>query len=166
MKRIVALAIVLLALGTSTLAAGDISVTIDTSKQGQIKTQAKEFRYSQSPRDMATGQASERRMARQPNEPIVVVKEVDKTSQFFVQAAAKGELLPAVLFEFTRRGSDGKTEVYQTVRLTNALISSVHMLNVNGGDRPMQEISFTFQKIEYEHKQGKTAATDSWMLRP
>jgi type VI secretion system Hcp family effector len=164
MKRIVALAIVLFALGSSTLAAGDISVTIDTSKQGQIKTQATEFRYSQSPRDMATGQASGRRMARQPNEPIVVVKEVDKTSPFFVQAAAKGELLPAVLFEFSRRGSDGKTEVYQTVRLTNALISSVHMLN--GGDRPMQEISFTFQKIEYEHKQGKAAAADSWMLRP
>jgi type VI secretion system secreted protein Hcp len=163
MKRLLALAMTVLAVGSSILAATDINVTIDTSKQGQIKTQAKEFRYSQSPRDIATGQTSGRRMTRQPNEPIVIVKDADKTSQFFAQAAAKGELLPAVLFEFTRRGGDGKTEVYQTVRLTNALISSVKTLN---GDRPMLEISFTFQKIEYQHKQGKNAATDSWVLRP
>ena len=84
---------------------------------------------------------------------------MDQTSPFFQSAAAKGELLPAVLFEFTRsRGT--QTEVYQTVRLTNALVSSVKM--VNGGDRPMEEISFTFQKIEYQNKDGAAAAGNSW----
>lgn len=176
MKNLVAMAIAVIALGSSTVAVGDVNVTIDSSKQGQIKTKAKEFRYSQSPRDLAmaqtagpataqaagpaTGRASSARAAsRRASDPIIIVRVVDQTSPFFQSAAAKGELLPAVLFEFTRsRGT--QTEVYQTVRLTNALVSSVKMLN--GGDRPMEEISFTFQKIEYQNKDGAAAAGNSW----
>ncbi len=31
-----------------------------------------------------------------------------------------------------------------------------------GEDRPMEEVSFTFQKIEYQNKDGAAAATDNW----
>jgi len=68
-------------------------------------------------------------------------------------------LLPAVLFEFTRTVGSG-TEVFQTVRLTNAMVSSVK--TVNGDGRPAEEISFTFQKIEYQNKDGAAAAPATW----
>jgi type VI secretion system Hcp family effector len=174
MRRSIAMTIAVFALCSSTLAAGDVNITIDSSKHGQIKTSAKEFRYSQSPRDLAGGQTASMAAAgqatgratsaaragvRRANDPIIIVRAIDETSKFFQTAAAEGELLPAVLFEFTRtRGS--QTEVFQTVRLTNAMVSSVKMLN--GGDRPTEEVSFTFQKIEYQNKDGQAAATDNW----
>ena len=180
MKRLVTMAIALLALCSSTLAAGDVNITI-SSNHREIKTSAKEFRYSKSPRDLA-GQATAmsapmaratgmvktmgvdlpsdaRAGMRKASDPITIVRAIDETSKFFQTAATQGELLPAVLFEFTRTRSS-QTEVYQTVRLTNAMVSSVKMLN--GGDRPMEEVSFTFQKIEYNHKDGAAAATDNW----
>jgi type VI secretion system Hcp family effector len=174
MRRSIAMAIAVFALCSSTLAAGDVNITID-SKQGQIRTSAKEFRYSQSPRDLAgqptsmaaAGQATSGRNAsaaragmRRASEPIVIVRYPDETSKFFVSAAANGELLPAVLFEFKRTSGSGQPEIFQTVRLTNAMVSSVK--TINGGDRPMEEVSFTFQKIEYNHKDGQAAAGDNW----
>jgi type VI secretion system Hcp family effector len=174
MRRSIAMAITVFALCSSTLAAGDVNITID-SKQGQIRTSAKEFRYSQSPRDLAgqstsmaaAGQATSGRNAsaaragmRRASEPIVIVRYVDETSKFFVGVAASGELLPAVLFEFKRTSGSGQPEIFQTVRLTNAIVSSVK--TINGGDRPMEEVSFTFQKIEYNHKDGSAAAGDNW----
>jgi type VI secretion system Hcp family effector len=174
MKRFIAMTITVFALCGSTLATGDVNITID-SKQGQIRTTAKEFRYSQSPRDLAgqstsmaaAGQATSARGAsaaragmRRASEPIVVVRYLDEASKFFVSAAANGELLPAVLFEFKRASGSGQPEVFQTVRLTNATVSSVK--TINGGDRPMEEVSFTFQKIEYNHRDGAAAARDNW----
>ena len=173
MKRLIAMTIAVFALCSSTLAAGDVNITID-SKQGQIKTTAKEFRYSKSPRDLAgestsmavAGQATSARGTsaaragmRRASDPIVIVRALDEVSKFFASAAASGELLPAVLFEFTR-ANGSSTEVYQTVKLTNAIVSSVKM--VNGGDRPMEEVSFTFQKIEYSNKDGAAAAPNTW----
>jgi len=63
------------------------------------------------------------------------------------------------VFEFKRTVGTG-TEVYQTVTLTNAIVSSVK--TINGGIQPMQEVSFTFQKIEYSNKDGAAAAPTSW----
>ena len=67
-----------------------------------------------------------------------------------------------MVFEF-KRTVGTSTEVYQTVTLTNAIVSSVREINGNGG-RPMQEVSFTFQKIEYSNKDGAAAAPTSWSL--
>jgi len=76
-----------------------------------------------------------------------------------VKAAASGETLTSVVFEFKRAIGTG-TEVFQTVRLTNAILSSVKTLN--GGIQPTEEVTFTFQEIEYENKDGAAAAPASW----
>ena len=175
MKRLTALSIAILMLSTAALAAGDVNITIDSSKQGQIKTTAKEFRYSQSPRDlanaqssaaMASGRTTGSRMpgaagpVRRVNDPVVITRYSDSASPLLVRAAAQGETLPAVLFEFVRMAGTGRPQVYQTVRLTNARVSSVR--TVNGADRPMEEVSFTFQKIEYENRDSIIAPATSW----
>jgi len=56
MKKLIGLAMTVLVAASSTFASGGISITI-SGNQGQIKTTAQEFRYSQSPRDLAGGQA-------------------------------------------------------------------------------------------------------------
>lgn len=174
MKRLIGLGMAVLVTCGSTLAAGGVFITI-SSNQGQTKTQAQEFRYNQSPRDLAGGSTTSmaaagpatsargasggRAAMRRMNEPVVIVRNLDEASPFFVKAAASGETLTSVVFEFTREVGTG-TEVYQTVRLTNAIVSSVK--TINGGIQPMEEVSFTFQKIEYENKDGAAAAPTTW----
>lgn len=175
MKKLFATAITVLILSASTLASGGvISITIQ-GNYGQTNSEATSFRYSQSPRDLAGGSAgtlttaasaagsrsaaSGRAAMRRSNDPVVVVKPMDETSSFFVKAAASGETFSSVRFEF-KRNVGSRTEVYQTVTLTNATISSVR--EINGDGRPMQEVSFTFQKIEYSNKDGAAAAPTTW----
>ena len=175
MKKLIATTIAVLAFTSSTFASGGIWITI-SGNQGQTSTQAESFTYSQSPRDLAGGSSSMaavnagtsargaagggRAAMRRVSDPVVIVRNEDEASPFFVKAAASGETLTSVVFEFKRTVGTA-TIVYQTVTLTNATISSVREINGNGG-RPMQEVSFTFQKIEYSNKDGAAAATTSW----
>jgi type VI secretion system Hcp family effector len=174
MKKLIATTIAVLALSSSTFA-GTLTLIVN-SNQGQTKATAEEFRYSQSPRDLVGGSSNmaavnagtsargaggaSRAAMRRTNDPVVIVRRMDETASFFVKAAASGETLTSVVFEFTRN-VDSRTEVFQTVRLTNAIVSSVREINGNGG-RPMQEVSFTFEKIAYENKAGAAAAPSSW----
>src|SRR5437016_3016682 len=174
MKKLIATTIAVLVFSVSTFASGGVWITI-SGNSGQTSTRAESFTYSQSPRDLAGGSSSMaavnagtnargaaggRAAMRRANDPVVIVKPLDETSPFFVKAAASGETLTSVVFEFKRAVGTG-TEVFQTVTLTNAIVSSVREINGNGG-RPMQEVSFTFQKIEYSNKDGAAAAPTSW----
>jgi len=174
MKKLIATTIAVLVFSVSTFASGGVWITI-SGNSGQTSTRAESFTYSQSPRDLAGGSSSMaavnagtnargaaggRAAMRRANDPVVIVKPLDETSPFFVKAAASGETLTSVVFEFKRAVGTG-TEVFQTVTLTNAIVSSVREINGNGG-RPMQEVSFTFQKIEYSNKDGAAAAPASW----
>ena len=173
MKKLIATTIAVLIFSVSTFASGGVWITI-SGNSGQTNTQATEFRYSQSPRDLAGGSSSMaavnagtsargaggRAAMRRSNDPVVIVKPMDETSSFFVKAAANGDTFTSIRFEFKREVGSG-TEVYQTLTLTNAVVSSVREINGNGG-QPMQEVSFTFQKIEYSNKDGAAAAPTSW----
>src|SRR5438270_12499847 len=175
MKKLIATTIAVLIFSVSTFASGGVWITI-SGNSGQTNTQAEEFRYSQSPRDLAGGSSSMAAVnagtsargavgsspaaMRRSNDPVVIVKPLDETSSFFVKAAASGETFTSVVFEF-KRTVGTSTEVYQTVTLTNATISSVREINGNGSHQ-MQEVSFTFQKIEYSNKDGAAAAPTSW----
>src|SRR5437588_12380334 len=174
MKKLIATTIAVLAFTSSTFASGGIWITI-SGNQGQTSTKAESFTYSQSPRDLAGGSSSMaavnagtnargagggRAAMRRVSDPVVIVRNEDEASPFFVKAAASGETLTSVVFEF-KRTVGTSTEVYQTVTLTNATISSVREINGNGGHQ-MQEVSFTFQKIEYSNKDGAAAAPMSW----
>ncbi len=175
MKKLIATTIAVLVFSVSTFASGGISITI-SGNSGQTSTQAESCTYSQSPRDLAGGAAGTlttaasaagarsasggRAAMRRANDPVVIVKTMDETSSFFVNAGANGATFTYIRFEF-KRTVGTTTEVYQRVTLTNATISSVREINGNGG-RPMQEVSFTFQKIEYQNKDGAAAAPTGW----
>ncbi len=172
------LAAMLLASGLASHAqtGGTFCVTIEGIKQGKFKGEMARaicgdripgvrFSYQvSSPHDMATGQASGKR---QHNPVVVTVEWGPATPQIF-QAVATNEVLKSVVIEFIRTGATGVQEVYQTIRLTNATVSSVRM-HVNepqpGGpaeNRALADVAFAFQRIEIENRPGKTMAADDW----
>src|SRR5258707_7393007 len=99
MKKLIAMAIAGLALSSSTFA-GTLTLVVN-SNQGQTRASAEEFRYSRSPRDLAGGSASMsaagaatsgrgaaggRAAMRRINDPVTIVRALDESSTFFVNA--------------------------------------------------------------------------------
>ena len=166
-----------LALGNcATLAAGahECNVTIEGGEPIKFKIAGeKGFDYVVSPRDMATGQASGKRM----HKPMTIYKEWGAASPQLMRAVAAKQEFKSVLFEFVRAGADGKPEVFQTVKATGVTISSVQKVGYDikankrtaqstgrtaAAQPELEEVTFVFGTIEYWHKDGKTMAKDSW----
>ena len=107
---------------------------------------------------MGTGGAGRRSL-----EPVTMTKEWDASSPQFFHAAITNEMLKTVLFEFARV-LGGKPEVYFTVKLTNAIVSSYKQytdLLPEGGTSTfeLEDVSFTFQQIDVAHTAAGTTAT-------
>lgn len=154
-------------------------VTIEGAKQGKFKGESlpaaqKEklaglrFSYQVSaPHDAATGQASGKRQ----HSPVSFTKEWGAASPQLFEAAVTNEVLKSVIFEFVKTNAEGKQYVFQTIRLTNATVSSIRSIigPLVPGDasdvRAYDEIALSFQSITIENTDGKTAAMDSWAAR-
>ena len=160
-------------------------VTINGTKQGNfkgegVKDKTKDkivglgFNYElKSPRDVATGQASGKRQ----HSPIRIVKEWGAATPQIFQALVSNEALKEVKLEFYKVNANGEEYVYYTVRLTNASVSAIRQYTSDSGVqasssakqgsssldlKELEEVSFTFQKIEVESKDGKTMSMDDW----
>ncbi len=123
------------------------------------------FNYEvQSPRDQATGQASGKRQ----HKPVTITKEWGAASPQIFQALVNNEVLTEVTFEFIRTTAEGAEEVHYTIKLVNATISNLkqYIGDTRHSDaidkHELEDVSFTFQRIEIESKLGKTMATDDW----
>jgi type VI secretion system secreted protein Hcp len=143
-------------------------VTIEGTKQGKFKgddatSQSKSefFDYSFSlsqPIDATSGQAT----GKAKYGAVTIVKKNGYSTPQIIQALTTNEVLKSVLIEFVKIQSDGMQVVYYTVKLTNARISRVNQTcnneqpSLKQGSFPLDEVSFVFQKIEIEHKEGKT----------
>ena len=121
-----------------------------------------------SPRDSASGLATGKRQ----HHPIVILKEIDKSSPRLWTALITNEVLTSWELDIwgpsaTAPGTEAK--IY-TISLTNASIGSIHEfmaeddLPANLG-RPLQEeITFTYQKIKWTWVDGGITATDDWAV--
>jgi len=160
-------------------------VSVKGQKQGAFKGEgtrenikdkivAVSFGYDlKSPRDPATGHASGKRQ----HSPVRIVKKWGAATPQFFQALVSNEVLPEVKLEFHRANANGEEYVYYRITLTNASVSSIRQFTsdgVAGADassskhaasadiKEMEEISFTFGKIEIESTDGKTMGMDDW----
>jgi type VI secretion system secreted protein Hcp len=155
-------------LAAPVFAATNIFMSITSAKQGQFKGDEKSPRGSQwipivqmnegvaAPRDSATGRASGKRQ----HEPIKVVKVIDASSPQLRKAATTGEHLKEVVFEFYRPNGKDKDELYETIRLSDAIITGIQNRGAGStghNDRPTEEISFEYEKIEFTYAQQKQA---------
>ncbi|HKA11260.1 MAG TPA: type VI secretion system tube protein TssD [Candidatus Dormibacteraeota bacterium] len=151
-------------------------VSIQGAKQGKFKGEgahahknvipAHSFSYEViSPRDVATGQATGKRQ----HSPVTISKEWGAASPQLFQAAVTNEPLQSVLFEFPVTDARGVEVVHHTIKLTNASVASYKMYTAehatSGHTFELEDVSFTFQKIQIEDLAGKTAAADDWSGR-
>ena len=156
------------------------TVTIEGSKQGVFKGSAGArgltagkiegvaFHYAvKSPRDAASGMASGKRM----HSPVVFTKAVDASSPQLFQALTTNESLKSVVFEFYGAEGKGMEATIYTVKLVNATVSEWKQYAGDASDggrvtstdgSTLEDVSLHFQKIEIEHKAGKTMAIDDW----
>jgi len=150
---------------------------IEGTKQGKLKGESVRtahkdkipilgFEYEvAAPRDLASGQASGKRQ----HKPVKVIKEWGASSPQLFQAVTTNEVLKSVTFEFYRTTPEGKEDQHYSIKLTNATVSGHRKFidksvkHSDGHDvHELEEISFTFQKIDVESKWGKSMATDDW----
>jgi type VI secretion system secreted protein Hcp len=118
-----------------------------------------------SPRDAATGLPTGKRQ----HKPVVITKEWGAASPQLYQALVTNEVLSAVLFEFLKTDPNGKEVVYYTIKLTDAAVSDIRSyLDLTGkgasryDGRELEDVSFTFRKIEIDDLESKTSASDDW----
>jgi type VI secretion system secreted protein Hcp len=150
-------------------------VDIKGMKQGQFKAESvvsgahkgsiEGIKFSSqlnSPRDIATGMPSGKRQY----SAITFTKLWGPSSPQILQACTTNETLLTVTFEFVK-ASPGKGEiVYQTIKLTNATVSSVRRyIDVAVGGEPadpreLEDVSLTFQKIDVIDANGATLVDD------
>ena len=155
-----------------------IYVSVTGAKQGQFKQETPREKHKNkmeavafsfevaSPRDAASGQASGKRQYK----PLMITKRIGPATPQLFQALTTNEALPTVLLEFTATDKNGEEYVSYTIKLVNASVTSIrqHTQPAAAGsagthDAPqMEEIGFTFQRIEIESKDGKTMAVDDW----
>jgi type VI secretion system Hcp family effector len=160
-------------------AAVDYFLKIEGTKQGKFKGEGamaerlpcSGFKYEASEssgagagkatsKDVASGQPTGRRM----HGTITIVREIDKASPLFARAMSTGETLGTVDLEFVHNGLSANPEVYKTLHLSNAMITSIRPAPSSGGDRPMESITISaeIENIVAKDKNGNKAGIDSW----
>lgn len=166
---------------TPMLAQGPVSfyVTIQGQKQGSFKGQSSSPSHqgqiqglqfavtATSPHNMTTGMAS----GKTQYSTVTLTKQWDASSPQIFQAAIGNEVLTSVEFDFVRAGANGQDDVFQTVRLTNATITSVKDFvrdaesssGSSQSSEALEDVAFTFQKIQIVNNDGKTTMSDDWM---
>lgn len=159
-------------------------IAVEGTKQGKFKGESKREKWKeqitglsyahkiQSPRDIATGQASGKRQ----HGAISITKEWGPSTPQLFTALVSNEVLKKVEFSFVHTTKEGAEEVYQTVKLTNATVSAVEYMTGVGDSaesakhtgafdtHELEKVSFTYQRIEVDNLPGKTSAVDDWTL--
>ena len=146
-------------------AQGDITGSVtQKGKEGTIAVIAIDHSII-SPRDPASGLPTGKRM----NSPLVIVTHIDKATPLLYQALVTNENLPTVELDFYKTGQDGVEKIYFKIVLTNANLSSINQTKLNSQDDPntnlfgeYEELSFTYQKIQWTWIDGGITAEDDW----
>ncbi len=122
-----------------------------------------------SPRDVASGLPTGKRMHR----PFVITKELDKSSPLLYNVLCLNENLTEVVIKYwtpqLKAASGTGSEVqHYTIKLTNANIANIRFVQANVRYPDLvkfaeyEEISFTYQKIEWTWNDGGISANDDW----
>jgi len=113
--------------------------------------------------DAATGQITGKRQ----HAPVTITRVVDASSAVLLQSLTTNEVMKTVIIQLNKAGSKNG---YLTIQLTNAVVSGINMFEgtAAGNPRlpdsePVEEVSFTYQKIQYSYSDSKIVATDDWM---
>lgn len=109
-----------------------------------------------SPRDAASGLPTGKRQ----HKPMVITKELDKSTPILYSVLVNHETLQTFELDvYMPRPAGAEFKAY-TVRLTNASIAAIKLVEREG--KLYEEVSFTYQKIEWNWTDGGVMAMDDW----
>ena len=117
-----------------------------------------------SPRDATSGLPTGRRQ----HQPFMITKELDQATPLLNSLLVSNENITEWCLDYWQLQPRGKEGLVYTVRLTNANIASIHhrVENVatpgNAQLPAMEDIQFTYQKIEWTWNDGGISAEDDW----
>lgn len=117
-----------------------------------------------SPRDAASGLPTGKRQ----HKPLVITKEVDKSSPLLYSAMVNNENITELKLMFWAPKKTGVEEQHYTIELTNASISSIQMEMLNNKypenmqHKEREHVSFCYQKIVWTWNDGGITAEDDW----
>jgi len=100
--------------------------------------------------------------------PMMMTKELDKSTPVLYQALCTGELLTEVILEWYRVDGTGMQELYFTLTMSNALITKIHpwVPNVldrsNESMRHMEDIYLTYERIIWTWEPDGIEYEDVW----
>ena len=111
-----------------------------------------------SPRDAASGLPTGKRM----HKPFVITKELDKSTPVLYRALTTNENIAEFQLDvYEMNNVKGAEALTYTVKLTNANIASIRLVEGKDG-KLVQEVTFTYQKIEWTWVDGGITAMDDW----
>jgi type VI secretion system secreted protein Hcp len=110
-----------------------------------------------SPRDPASGLPTGKRQ----HKPFTIRKELDKSTPILNSMLANNEKIKAWELQVFLPNAKGVDALAYTVKLTNASIGSIRVFTDADGNL-QEEITFTYQKIEWTWVDGGITAMDDW----
>ncbi len=155
------------------------TMRLTSEVQGEIKGSVKQagredsimvIGYSHeidSPRDATSGLPTGKRQ----HKPLIVIKEIDKSTPLLMRALIQNENLTDVELWFWEPSRSGKENLYYTIVLQNARIVNIQqeMLNnrypENIRHKEREHISFVYQKIIWTYTDGGITSEDFWNER-
>ena len=123
----------------------------DAKHKGWIEVQSFQHGVSQPPGGAAGGARS---AGRANHQDFTVVKALDKASPKLLLSCCSGKHIPTVTVEFFRPvGDKGEKQKFMQYKLSDVIVASVKPQGVAGGspDRPTEEVSFNYGKIEWTY---------------
>ena len=111
------------------------------------------------PHDIATGQGSGKTLFK----PLIITREIDAVSPQLFHALITNEHIKSLTLELVKPSPDGKESAYYTVKLQNVSISNFRQYTeeTSGRSSDLEEISFTYEKIEVEAAAGQSPSGKS-----
>lgn len=150
---------------------GDISGSVtQKGREGKIMVIAVRHEIL-SPRDTASGLPTGKRQ----HTPLIITKELDKSTPGILNALVNNENITALELQFFTphiqlgSGAAGMEVNHYTIRLTNASIVDVKSIMLNNKNPELakyteyEEVSFVYQKIQWVWLNGNIVAEDSWL---
>lgn len=139
------------------------SVT-QAGREGMIEVHSVDHKVD-SPRDAASGLPTGKRQ----HKPIVICKEIDKSSPLLWNILTSNENITQWRLDFWRPSRSGKEFQFYTIELMNASIAGfrTEMLDnrmPENTKQPEREfVDFTYQKIIWTWQDGGITAEDDWL---
>ena len=116
------------------------------------------------PRDPASGIPTGKRM----HKPFTILKELDRSTPFLFSILCNNEHISSAEIQFWQPSPTGVERQHYTVRFVNANISGIHFKMANNRYPKLaripeyEEVSFTYQRIEWVWNDGNLTGIDDW----